>query len=120
MLSPLRNLVLLDGEYQKLIRNVRAYLQHARATQPEALEVVRLDDVDHALSMYENNTISSEQLREWADILEMNDYVRYEYGVEEVVADLLFRISTPEINEPITRDFARKLRFSLRKLRDRR
>ena len=111
--SPLRRLVALDGEYQELIGDAREYLRSAPVPQIETGVFVRLADIDRALKLYEEGVLSGVQLQEWADILEMNEHVHYEWGEEKSVADLLFRLSTPEINESITPAFVRKLRVSL-------
>lgn len=109
----LRRLVALEGEYQKLARNAREQLRMSRTQQPTTAAVVRLADVDHALRLYEEGLLSGKQLQEWAGILEMNDRVEYERDAEEVVAGLLFSLSSPEINEPITRAVVRRMRASL-------
>ena len=45
--------------------------------------------------------------------MELNEHVQYECGAEEELAELLYRLSTPEINEPITRSLVQKLRKDL-------
>jgi len=109
----LRRLVVLDGQYQELITDAREYLGSGEPPQVETDVVVGLADVERALNQYEKGALSGEQLQEWADVLEMNEHVRYECGAEEAVADLLFRLSSPEINEPITPPAVRRLRASL-------
>jgi len=77
--------------------------------------MLRVEDLDHALDQFEGGVLTGEQLQEWADTLEMNDLVLYEEGAEGAIADLLFRLSTPEINDPITPTLAHAMRDSLRK-----
>lgn len=109
----LRRLVALEGEYQKLAGDAREQLRISRTQQPTTAAVVHLADVDRALRLYEEGLLSGEQLQEWAEILEMNDHVEYERDAEEAVASLLFSLSSPEINEPITRAVVRRMRASL-------
>ena len=109
----LRRLILSEGPYPALVEDIREQLRkHEVQASPVAL--VRLADVDRALGLCEEGRVSAEQLRDWADLLEMNEYVDYERGSEGMVADLLFRLSTPEINEPITPAVVRRLRASLK------
>jgi hypothetical protein len=76
--------------------------------------VVGPSDVDRALRLYEEGLLSVEQLQAWAEILEMNDHVEYERDSQENVASLLFALSSPDINEPITRALVRRMRASLK------
>lgn len=110
----LRRLVALEGEYQKLARDAREQLRAWRMQKPTTAVVVSLADVDRALRRYEEGLLSGEQLQEWAEILEMNDHVEYERDAEQAVASLLFSLSSPEINEPITRAVVRRMRASLK------
>ena len=110
----LRRLVALEGEYQELARDAQEQLRILRTQHSTTAAVVRLVDVDRALRLYEEGLLSGEQLQEWAELLEMNDYVEYEREAEEAVARLLFSLSSPEINEPITRAVVRRMRASLK------
>lgn len=111
--SSLRRLVALEGDPQALLRDARAQLR-ARQTQLLGTPVVvGPSDVDRALRLFEEGRLSREQLQEWAEILEMSDHVEYERGSEEAIANTLFRLTSPEINEPITRVAVRRMRASL-------
>jgi hypothetical protein len=110
----LRRLVALEGGFQKLARDVREQPRTWRMQQTDDAVVVGLADVDRALRLYEEGLLSGEQLQEWAEILEMNDYVEYERDAEETVASFLFSLSSPEINEPITPAVVRRMRASLK------
>ncbi len=110
----IRRLVALEGEYQNLARDAREQLRAWRMRQPTTVVVLGLADVDRALRLYEEGLLSGEQLQEWAEILEMNDHVEYERDAEEAVANLLFSLSSPEINEPITRALVGRMRAWLK------
>jgi len=113
----LLRLVALEGEYTRLARDAREQLRAWRMQQSTTAVVLGLVDIDRALRLYEEGLLSGEQLQEWAEILEMNDHVEYEHDFEEAIASLLFFLSSPEINEPITRALARGMRASLKDLR---
>lgn len=111
--NALQRLVALEGEYPELVKGAREQLRNLRKQEPATAVVVSLADVDRALRLYEEGSLSEEQLQDWADLLEMNDHVEYERDAEEAIANLLFCLSTPEINEPITRAVVRRMRASL-------
>jgi hypothetical protein len=64
------------------------------------------------LRQYLSGTVTASQVEDWAEILEGRPGVEYGCGDErsaEVVADTLFRLSTPEINAPLTAALATSL-----------
>lgn len=58
--------------------------------------------------------ITSETLTEWANGAEMRDEIDYEIGVEAHIADVMFELSTPEINGDLS---VAKLQALLERLR---
>lgn len=48
-----------------------------------------------------NGKVSKDELESWAELLEGRDSVEYEEGYEDRISDVLFWISTPDINKPI-------------------
>lgn len=109
----LQRLVTLDGEYPELMQTARDHLPCLRGPQPAVAVVVSLADIDRALRSYDEGDLSADQLHEWAELLEMSDHVAYDRDAEQAIADLLFRLATPEINEPITPSVVRRMRASL-------
>ena len=110
----IRRFVAIEGDFHRLANDMQEQVRGSRMQQPTTTAVVRLADIDRALRMYEEGQLSREQLQEWAEILEMSDQVEYEHDFEEAVAGLLFSLSSPEINEPITRATVRRMRATLR------
>ena len=113
--SPIERLIALEGDFEKLACEARDFLRSVQKVSASDDQVgsVRVLDVDRALKLYLDGVITENRLQEWADVLEMCDYVDYESGAEEAIADVLFRLSTPEINEPISHILAQKLRDEL-------
>ncbi len=109
--------VLLDGDYKQLIRQLRFVLENNPKPAFKRGILLRLVDIDHALGLYEKGALSGGQLKEWAEILEMNENIDYEDRYQEIITDVLFRLSTPEINEKITPALVRGLRVSLHRAR---
>lgn len=55
------------------------------------------------------NELDSDDLVAWANSIESHDQVRYEPGFEKLIADIVFRIASPEINEPLDSESYRRL-----------
>lgn len=114
-MNALQRLIAIRGEFGHLIEEAHVFLREIRQRPIEASPVVLLcrADVDQALKRYVDGGLTERQLHEWAELLEMNDNIDYEAGEEEAIADVLFRLSTPDINEPISENLARRLRVEL-------
>jgi hypothetical protein len=66
--------------------------------------------VYNALSRFVAGRVDAPELVEWASLVELqNDEIAYEAGAEQFIADIIFRVATPEINGPIDRDLCREL-----------
>ena len=69
--------------------------------------------VGSVLDRYLGGELTASDLERWADALEGRDDVEYHLGREVVVADVLFRLSSPAINEPLSMAVVRALRDGL-------
>ncbi len=65
------------------------------------------------LERYLRGTLAASDVECWADAVEGRDDIQYLDGQEEKIADLLFRLSSPEINTPLSPDVAQALRSEL-------
>lgn len=76
--------------------------------------VLSTSDVQQVLDMYLTGTVTAQELENWADALENREDVGRESGKEEIINQLLFELSSPEIIEPINPQliYAWKRRFS--------
>jgi len=54
--------------------------------------------------------ISAPQLQEWAENLEVREDVAVEQCCSDLLDDIFFRIATPEVNEPLTREGVQRMR----------
>lgn len=113
-LAALRKLVALQGDLKDLIVAHSQEQQRMRGISVKAVVPVCRADIDHALLLHQDGLIDSAQLQAWAECLEMNDYVEYEAGAEATIADILFRLSTPSINEQISASLVATFRTALR------
>lgn len=80
----------------------------------QRLVVLSRADVSSVLSRYVDNELDTDQCRDWAEAILGRDDIGMEHEHEPVLKDLLFQISTPEINQPMTPALAREW---LRRLR---
>jgi len=64
----------------------------------------------NALTSVMNGEIDPVHLVEWANLVEQhNDEIAYEPGFQQLIATHVFRLSTPEINEPMGKDLCRQM-----------
>jgi hypothetical protein len=56
-----------------------------------------------------NNKISEKTLRKWASEIEFLDFIDYEEEYNNLIANTIFEIATPEINSELTSNFLRKI-----------
>ena len=48
-------------------------------------------------------------LTDWAGIVELDDRMAYETGLEKAIAEVIFNLATPEINRPLDAAVCRSL-----------
>ena len=68
--------------------------------------VVKFEDVAAVLRRYLQGELSGHDVREWAEAIECRDDLDTSSGM---IQDLLFHLSTPEINGPLNESRAREL-----------
>lgn len=107
----LTRLIRLDGEPKALGALISSLGLRMRCKDP--ICTLTLADVKNALDRFLNFQLPEDELVYWADSLELNPCVLYDPGFEEIIANLLFRISSPEINGAITLDEMRQIRAGL-------
>lgn len=49
-----------------------------------------------------DGTISGQEIEAWAELLAGRPGIEYESGMESRLSAVLFQLSTPDINEPVT------------------
>jgi len=57
-----------------------------------------IEKIDQCL----DNELTKEDLEKWADFSELNENYEYEAGYEKLIADVLFHLSSPDINGELT------------------
>jgi glutamine synthetase adenylyltransferase len=71
--------------------------------------VVSRRTLQNALEAHLEGAISASELSEWANLLEQRDEVACETRFDHFIADLVFRLATPEINQQIDEDLCREM-----------
>jgi hypothetical protein len=86
-------------------------LQDVLSKNPGIEEVlVSRRTLRNVLTSFLDGKIDRAELVEWANVVEQNnDEIVYEAGLQQLIATLVFRLSTPEINQPIDKDFCRQM-----------
>ena len=67
-----------------------------------------------ALRRFVENEIDVGDLVVWANLIEAHDQVQYEPGFQKLIADVVFCIASPEINEPLNAEMCHRLMDGLR------
>lgn len=70
--------------------------------------------IAHVLQGVIDGAISGEEIEAWAELVEGRPGIEYESGMESPLSELLFQLSTPGINEPVTIEKCRSLLKQLR------
>lgn len=116
--SPLLDLIALNGDVPTLLSKAEEYTRHRHGgVDPTTRPLLRVGDLEHSLATYAEGLITREQLEAWASVLEMNDYIDYETGMEREIAQVLFELATPELHEKLSPSVARRLLERLGKVK---
>jgi len=105
-------LVELRGEIAHVVSVARSFPFDCE----ETLVTLTCAHIDAILERYLRGTLGAGEVECWADAVEGRDDIQYREGQEEKIADLLFRLSSPEINEPLSPAVAQALRSDLGRL----
>jgi hypothetical protein len=102
------------------MKNEKFLVEKVRSDVLDAVEngrtyTVTLACAIEALEAFIAGTISREDLTNWADFFDVNENVELES--EEILPDVMFELSSPEINGLIDEERAGKLAEKLRMLR---
>lgn len=66
-------------------------------------------DVSQALEAYLNGEVNEKDIESWADFVELSEEISYAVGEEETISEVLFILSSPEINGALNHETARNL-----------
>ena len=79
----------------------------------EPLLVLSADHYQAVLSRFLGGEIDARQLEDWAGNLESRDDIGFDPEQAELLKTLLFRIATPEINQPLTAGLVKDIQNEL-------
>jgi hypothetical protein len=102
-------LVELNGEIDDIVSVAQKF--PFDADQP--LVTLTCAHIDSILGRYLGGTLGADDVERWADAVEGRDDIQYREGHEKEIADLLFRLSGPEISGPLCPVTAQALRDEL-------
>jgi hypothetical protein len=81
--------------------------------EDEPLVRLRASDLLHVINRFLDGDIDAKQLQDWAERLECREDIGFGPGDEQLVNDVLFRLATPVINAPLTRESVLRMREQL-------
>jgi hypothetical protein len=102
-------LIELNGEVDGIVSAVRAF--PFDVDQP--LVTLTCAHIDSILERYLRGTLCANDVQRWADAVEGRDDIQYSEAQEGEIADVLFRLSSPEINGPLSPASAEALRAGI-------
>ena len=79
----------------------------------EPLLILKKEHFLSIINRFLANQISALQLQEWAENLEVREDVAFDERNAELLDDIFFRIATPFINEPLTKEVVQKMKEQL-------
>ncbi len=79
----------------------------------EPLLTLKKEDLLHIIERFLADQITAGQLQEWAENLEAREDVAFDKKEGTLLDDVFFRIATPFINEPLTKETVQKMRDEL-------
>jgi hypothetical protein len=71
--------------------------------------VLKWSNVTNAMRRFIGGELTSAELTAWAELVTGRSGIEYASEEDDVIEDVLFRLSTPEINEPVTVDLCARL-----------
>jgi len=80
---------------------LRRWLEQSQASVGDYSCVLSLDAIEVMLERFLSRAIDVESLVEWANILDANEHTEVAEGDRDLIAQLLFELASPEINDEI-------------------
>lgn len=77
------------------------------------LLVLKKEDLVRVVDRFLAGEIDAAQLQQWAENLEVREDVAFDEPEEALIDDVFFRLATPEINEPLTRQSVQRMKDEL-------
>jgi len=68
----------------------------------EEVIILKKDHLFKILEKFTNQQLDSDELSEWANLIEGREDIGFEEKDEEILKKIIFEMANPEINEPIT------------------
>ena len=95
------HLIAANSPVSTTLHQVRS-LMGSTAAPERPVRTLHVSDIIAVLRKFLDLQISANELQEWAEVLSMNDWIAYAEEESATIADVLFQLSTPEINVPLT------------------
>jgi hypothetical protein len=98
------NLVEWRGDLPDLVAAVREYPYDSEVP----IVTLQAEHIRKAMERYLRGEIAAAELEAWADAVEGRDDIEYFEPHEDEISEALFRLSTPELNSPLSKEVAEK------------
>lgn len=98
------DLVEWRGDLRDSIAAVREYPYDSEVP----LVTLQAEHIRRAMQRYLGGDITAAELEAWAEVVEGRDDIEYFEPHEDEISEALFRLSTPELNSPLSKEVAEK------------
>ena len=107
--AALRALIAYEQPIEPTLSNLRAYGWDA----PEPLATLTKADIISILDRYISGNLTSQQVTDWADLVECREDIALSETDESSISDVVFQLANPNLRGEITLQMAKKIRAVL-------
>jgi hypothetical protein len=98
----LERIIAMSSPLEALIKQYRSAVRDLTVGNANSFVMLHVADLEQAIRQYIAGQLSANDLALWAGLLEGNELVDYDEVANDSIADVLFQLSSPEINCEIT------------------
>jgi hypothetical protein len=104
-------------EYQLPIEFVLGELRSSGWDSAQDFAVITKEDVIAILNRYMNDELSSQQVIDWANLIECREDIGFPLGEGEILPEIIFRLANPNLEGEVTTAVAAQIKEGLRNVR---
>lgn len=108
--SSLTNIIMTNKLYNlvNLLDDYKEILKQEFVLNPKDIVILNKNHLISILKEFINGAISNSEIENWANIIELNEFIKYEWE-NNILNDIICEIANPDINWKLTIDRAESL-----------
>jgi hypothetical protein len=99
--------------YELPVEPVLAALRSFGWDAPEPVVLLTREDIVRILDRYLAGKLTTEQVTDWADLVECREDIGFPSGDEDVLREAVFRLANPNLRGEVTHDLGQIMRRQL-------